>query len=1662
MTGVTYNDEGAVEMWRSLLRLRDLTLRQEPLATLGDSLALYRASVAASGGADGDFDVGAVEGNRLVVLEANARGTGRRSELFALERLRDAVVRLYERWIDHVPEGPGRVRAAATARALAVLLETPSIDRYRAALAPGLTFVDHRRLVGFSSRRGAEQVLDSLRTLLDMSTDLGTRVDEVLAVDPNGLLIRWTEFGTARAGGGAYERVFLRLLLFGPDGLATRFEMFDAGDEQNAFAHFDALTTAVVEKPQRRVRQNAATANAARLDNAIAARDTDALPALLAERYEYVDHVIGRTFDRRETLASMRHLLRAADLTYGHEPLASLGDSLALFRLSMSASGVAGGDFDVGPYAMEQIILDEADAEERGRVVERFPPDRLGDAVVRLYERYADLLHGPERIRAAATARAAAACPGPVSAGRYAAACAADVVFADRRTIGFGCLRGIEAIMRGRQTLVDASPDSTTRLDDVLDLRSDGFLVRVTNFGTDRTTGGSYERLFLQLWVFGSDGLVRRIEIFDPERDDDALARFDELTTATPPSRRRRVGTNVTTAAVARLDAAVGARDVDALRAIAAAEQVETIDHTAGLTYDAAGNLASRLMMLSAKELQFGHEPLAILGDSLGLFRLSIEASGFAGGKFDVGAYERDILILTEVDAHGRSRRSEIFAGDQLAAAVLRLYEVYAEILPGGTARARAVATVRALPTFGARGPADLDRIAATFTATVAFVDHRRVGVGSVHGAEAVRRTLGALVDLTTDTTSRLDDVLGVRPDALLARWTHSGTDRATGGTFERWLCSLWLFGDDGLLARVEHWDAECEDEALARFDELTGAVQDIAASPARDPLAALARPNAATGAMDRVQSAFEARDWAAMRALCAADAKMEDRRRHVLACGDADWWIARAREDARRGVRFGERRLVATVGERVAVEQVRWTGETGFLHLVEVGEDGRIAADIRFDVDAQRAAFREARLRSAAADRVSGAIDRPISDMIEGLLDRDGARIRAMLADDIVVHDHRRTGIGSVEGAAAYGEVMLDLLALVPDMRIDATFELARAPYGAVTVGRTVGTFPEGGPFEIDILSVYIVERGRITHWEIFEIEDVDAALARFAALRPDPLRIPPSAATRAKDRFRRTFEARDWAALETLCAPTMVFDDRRRGIRLAGDRDMCIASARFVAAAQTRMDGTLLATAGDRLCLEQIRWTGAGGGGVFEAENLSLTEVDADGRIVAVVSFDPDDRRAASEEMFTRFGQTPAGRWARALSELRRGVMEHDLARVRAALPDDFVYDDHRRARGPGRVGPDEYVAWLTPLFEQSPDAFFESMYQLATGGHGTLDVAHTIGTLADGGPFESIWVMVTVFRDERIVRVEVFEPEDLEIARARFEELRPDPTRIAENTLTRALRSMADAFTARDWQAVRAFTSPAFRFDDRRRRALVSGDVELWLQNLDIVRSYSGLRTTQKLIATAGERIALVHVTHTGEVDGGPFEGEFLRVSEIDAEGRLVASIHFDLDDRGAAFDEAEARFLAGEAAPIGGQAPIGAMLRAFNQRRWEILAGCLARDAVIHDRRAVSVLGTLAGPEWVDSLRTLTDLAPDAAGEVRCILAWNRHGRVDVCRQFGRRDGGPFETVLVRVIVTDGERIERYEMFDAGAADEALARFAALCAQRDAMDPEQAAP
>ena len=116
-------------------------------------------------------------------------------------------------------------------------------------------------------------------------------------------------------------------------------------------------------------------------------------------------------------------------------------------------------------------------------------------------------------------------------------------------------------------------------------------------------------------------------------------------------------------------------------------------------------------------------------------------------------------------------------------------------------------------------------------------------------------------------------------------------------------------------------------------------------------------------------------------------------------------------------------------------------------------------------------------------------------------------AGVRAKLADDVVVDDYRRTGLGRIEGADAYMDSIAVLWDLAPNQGIEFGWSWpAFDRHAAVVTLRREGTLVDGGAFENDYLWLGVAEHGRLTRLELFEPEDLDAALARFEALRPAP----------------------------------------------------------------------------------------------------------------------------------------------------------------------------------------------------------------------------------------------------------------------------------------------------------------------------------------------------------------------------------------------------------------------------------------------------------------------------------------------------------------------------------------------------------------------------
>jgi hypothetical protein len=1371
-------------------------------------------------------------------------------------QLGEAVVRLYERYAELLPEGAERERAAATARSVAALpLTGPfDVDRYATALSPAIVAEDSRS-VGFGSLEGAEAVLGAVRALDDLSEGAVSRVDDILGLRSDAVLVRWSLSGRLRAGGGTYERPLLELWAFGAAGLATHWVQFDADREEEALARFDEMTAepaaaravagpaAATKKRIRRVLTNAATAVAARLQPAIAARDEDAIARLHGDGVEITDHPLGYVTQRQETLTWWRLFFNDRDAAFRLEPCATLGASLALCHRSWSGSGSGDTDFDIGAFESRGFDLIEVDAKGRVARVDTFATDRLGDAVARLYERYAELLpEGPERARAVATARSVAALPltGPFDVDRYATALSPAIAAEDSRSVGFGSLEGAEAVLGAVRALDDLSEGAVSRVDDILGLRSDALLVSWSQSGRLRAGGGSYERPLLELWAFGAEGLLARWEQFDVDREDEALSRLDELiadgssvraSRAVPAA--GRVPANAATRWALRLKAAIAERDFDAYSALVA-DDFEALHHPTGVVFDRRADLSEWPLYFRAKNATLEFDTLATLGDSLALFRRSWSASGVVSHRFDVGPYESDDIILSETDEHGRKRRWEIFATRRLWDAVVRLYERYAELLPEGPARVRAAATACSLRTIAAAEAVDVDRLAPAFAPDIQVVDRRPAGTFFTHGAKQLLEGLRAWHTVGADLVSSVNRVLGVRPDALLVRLNLSGTNRVGGGLFERPTVEIWAFGPDGLIMLVEIFDPDHEQQALARFDELTAepaatravAAPTLAARPRRRRV----RPNAATINAARLDAAIATRSADAIPPLFAEDLRGVDHTTEAALERAGLLFSFRALLRAQDPKSWHE--PLATLGDSLALFR-RSMSASGFSGAtLDVGAYEREEVTlIQTDEQGRRCWF-ETFATSQLKDAVARLYERYAELLPDGPeRERAAATARSMaaqlgpidvefwtttfspiVATDIEVVDRRTLSSFSAHGAQALLDGMRAWLAVA--VPVSRSVEDVLASHPSALLVRAIDRFTAtewagGGDFELHCINLSVFgSDGLLTRLELLDADREDEALARFDELtaelqqtvRPVQRWVARNAATAHFASVDAALTAGDAGALSSLLAEDVEVVDHTSGASYGRTGTLDFWRR------QLRVPGLVhrsesLATLGDSLaiCRGSISGSGARGEkfdvGAFEFETVVLVEVDARGRRQRLEIFAANRLGDAIARLYACYAE----HFARGTQQERAAAIARAIALLVSVAPRDrdaFRTQSHmflapgvehvdRRTVGAGITrGAHAVVRVLDALLELSEgfSTITDDVIALEPGA--LLTKVTSSGTdRTSGGAFERTYTLLTVFdTDGRVARLEQFDVGREAQALARFLEVTARDDRVS----------------------------------------------------------------------------------------------------------------------------------------------------------------------------------------------------------------------------------------------------------------------------------------
>ena len=365
-------------------------------------------------------------------------------------------------------------------------------------------------------------------------------------------------------------------------------------------------------------------------------------------------------------------------------------------------------------------------------------------------------------------------------------------------------------------------------------------------------------------------------------------------------------------------------------------------------------------------------------------------------------------------------------------------------------------------------------------------------------------------------------------------------------------------------------------------------------------------------------------------------------------------------------------------------------------------------------------------------------------------------------------------------------------------------------------------------------------------------------------------------------------------------------------------------------------------------------------------------------------------------------------------------------------------WVNIDHRRGIA---FAPGDATAYIRAAQDPQGSVYVETVHRLSNLGAVFTWAGH--GTSQEG--FDAEWrgVNVATVEGDRINRGEIFDEADLDAALARFDELQPQAPRL-ENAASQVYERFQAHFATSDWDAIAGMLAADLSSDDRR--PVVGGGSrpgrDALIEDLRAVSDVEITNATSAAIATRGGRLALARARYSrGRGEPDPFHVDFLQLVEIDAEDRITAFIAFDANDIDAAVEELEARYLAGDAAA---HAHTWSVIVRFNAafNRQEIPP----TDWVTIDHRRLVTADTSDLPALI---RDVWGLAPDLSIHLEAVHQLSSFGAVVTRELHGTsREGFDAEWRMIQLLIVDGDRISRSELFDEIDMAAALARFEEL--------------
>jgi ketosteroid isomerase-like protein len=378
---------------------------------------------------------------------------------------------------------------------------------------------------------------------------------------------------------------------------------------------------------------------------------------------------------------------------------------------------------------------------------------------------------------------------------------------------------------------------------------------------------------------------------------------------------------------------------------------------------------------------------------------------------------------------------------------------------------------------------------------------------------------------------------------------------------------------------------------------------------------------------------------------------------------------------------------------------------------------------------------------------------------------ERDWEALRALLATDFQLVDHRLTGWGTLD-ADGHVQFLRTMVDLVPDQQTRVIAVPRANQHGGVAVTRGGGVDRNGAEVEFLMVSLALRRDRLQSRHEIFAVEDLDRAVERFDELTAGQPALE-NACTRVAERIDAALLRGDVEDILACRSENSVEDDRRPGIRHeiadAAVRDGWRMVTEFCAGHGRRR--TTLAKRGDRFALHAVTLQGTvGAAGDAEVSFLLVDEIDATGRIAHETLFESGDLAAAvarlDEAYLAQLSADDAAVW-QAMCTMTDCYNRRDRQGLRSVFADDCVIVDERLT-GWGTLGRDAFIGHLDDLLGMAPDTVLMPVVVHTVSNAGAVARFRTSGTVPDGGDFEMLFEATSLVRDGRVVRLELL-PED-----------------------------------------------------------------------------------------------------------------------------------------------------------------------------------------------------------------------------------------------------------------------------------------------------------